>query len=271
MSGEANDPKGNANAAVEHADGSSRSKVIEDTKGVESEGCREGASKRESVDEVDGSAGRGTGPADMSNELMEFIAVSIEPEDLGSGEILCMYLGGMWMRADDANRPGNGADGSSYQTDGSTGQTDASNASNGPEMAGMSCGEGAGTYLGTGDAKRDGDKTDGIGSHTDLPTGHGDIPSVANDMNISANDRRNIRMRQNESRTRNSLCTLENETSKHATRWRRVSAAGVDVYIPWNAPIEALGRTFEFGEADSRDEAIAPSLEGERAGDGDGR
>ena len=35
-------------------------------------------------------------------------------------------------------------------------------------------------------------------------------------------------------------------------------------------PVEALGRTFAFGEAESGDEAIAPSVEGERAGDDDG-
>ena len=45
------------------------------------------------------------------------------------------------------------------------------------------------------------------------------------------------------------------------------------MYAPWNAPVEALGtanRTFAFGEVESRDEAIAPSVESERAGDGDG-
>ena len=42
------------------------------------------------------------------------------------------------------------------------------------------------------------------------------------------------------------------------------------MYLPWNVPVEALGQTFEFREVESRDKAIAPSLEGEIAGDGDG-
>ena len=34
--------------------------------------------------------------------------------------------------------------------------------------------------------------------------------------------------------------------------------------------MEALGRTFEFGQVEGGDEAIAPSVEGKRACDGDG-
>ena len=59
-------------------------------------------------------------------------------------------------------------------------------------------------------------------------------------------------------------------TSGSTYRWRRVSINKIDVYLPWNVPVEALGQTFEFGEVESRDKAIAPSLEGEIAGDGDG-
>ena len=42
------------------------------------------------------------------------------------------------------------------------------------------------------------------------------------------------------------------------------------MYLPWNAPVEALGRTLAFGEVESGDEVIAPSVEGERACDGNG-
>ena len=62
----------------------------------------------------------------------------------------------------------------------------------------------------------------------------------------------------------------ENTTPKPADRWRKVSAEEINVYIPWDAPVEALGRMFEFGQVEGRDEAIAPSVEGERACDGDG-
>ena len=75
-------------------------------------------------------------------------------------------------------------------------------------------------YLGAGDAKRDEDKTDGVGSHTDLPTGHGDVLSIANDVNISANIRRNIRTHQMDSRMRNSQYAIKIATPDPASRWR---------------------------------------------------
>ena len=42
------------------------------------------------------------------------------------------------------------------------------------------------------------------------------------------------------------------------------------MYIPYNAPIAIPRRRIVFGRPESRDEAIEPSVEGERAGDGDG-
>ena len=95
-SSEATNLKGNANVfntAIEHADGSDESTKTTNTKDIESEGCEGSMDERASVDKVDGDASHGTGPADMSNELMEFVAVSIEPEDLGSGGIPCVCLG----------------------------------------------------------------------------------------------------------------------------------------------------------------------------------
>ena len=65
----------------------------------------------------------------------------------------------------------------------------------------------------------------------------------------------------------------KNGMLKPTVRWRRVSPGDGDVYVLWNAPIEALGRTFEFGQAESGVEAIAPIVEGETvegAGNGDG-
>jgi len=41
------------------------------------------------------------------------------------------------------------------------------------------------------------------------------------------------------------------------------------VYIPYNAPIAIPRRRIVFGRPESGDEAIEPSVEGERAGDGD--
>ena len=43
------------------------------------------------------------------------------------------------------------------------------------------------------------------------------------------------------------------------------------MHVPQNAPTEVLSQMFVFGQPESRDEVIAPSLKGERIGDGDGR
>ena len=42
------------------------------------------------------------------------------------------------------------------------------------------------------------------------------------------------------------------------------------MYLPWNTPVEVLGRMLAFGEVESRDEGIVPrDVEGERVGIGD--
>ena len=69
---------------------------------------------------------------------------------------------------------------------------------------------------------------------------------------------------------RDSLHKPKNGMPKCTYRWRKVSAGDGDVYVPWNVPIEVLGRTFEFRRLESGVEAIVLSnIEGERAGDGD--
>jgi len=64
---------------------------------------------------------------------------------------------------------------------------DASNTSNKAETAGISHGEGAGMYLGVGDAKHVVHAMDGIGSHTDASSGHMDVPCVEVDTITPAN------------------------------------------------------------------------------------
>ena len=141
---------------------------------------------------MDGNAGRGTGPVDMSNELTEFVAVSIKPEDLGSGEILCVYLGGMRMHADDMDGPGHGTDVSKGLPDGTGAQMDTSNASNEPEMAIVSHSEGAGMYLGARDVKHIIEVTDGIGNHADTSSGCGNVLSVETHMIKPENKMANV-------------------------------------------------------------------------------
>ena len=72
----------------------------------------------------------------------------------------------------------------------------------------------------------------------------------------------------------------EIETSKRSRQWKGVSAEGVDIYLPWDAPVEVPSRTFAFGQVEGAEEAIALNVErageaiapnvGERAGDGGG-
>ena len=57
----------------------------------------------------------------------------------------------------------------------------------GTETTGISCGEGADTYLGVGDVKCGIDEADGIGSHVGTSTGYRDLPSVKTDAETTEN------------------------------------------------------------------------------------
>ena len=96
--------------------------------------------------------------------------MSIKSESLGDSEIPRVYLGGMRIRADDANHPGNGADASSYQADRSRAWMDTLNMSNSAETAVMGHREGADTYLGIRGTTHAVHETDGVRSHTDMPS-----------------------------------------------------------------------------------------------------
>ena len=262
----------------------------------------------------------GVGPADVPNES----------ETPDGGNIPCVCLGATHWRADNVNGPGIQTDGSNGQADASRGQTDALTMSNRAETVRMRHGEGAGTYLGAGDAKRDVKQTDGVGSHADTSSGHSDVPSVETDADTTANapqivrtprkkikppdspsrstrrapdepnafgdatntstirtdghnagneketavnETKNVRTCQIDPKTQNLPNTPENGTPKSSYRWRKVSVDNIDAYVPRSVPVEALGRTFAFGEAQSGVKAIAPSIDGrdvkERASDGD--
>jgi len=80
-------------------------------------------------------------------------------------------------------------------------------------------------------------------------------------------------MCQNKSKMQVSPYMTEVMTPKPTSRWKQVSAGDGDVYILWSTPVEALGtasRRITFGQAESRDKPIVASVEGERAGDGNG-
>jgi len=219
-SGETNDSKGNANAsnaAVEHADGSSRSKEAGDTMENKSEGCEGGASERTSIDELeavveccqqlcmaDGNPGRGVQPADVPNESDPLVTRSVEPYvENGKTSVRVHFRGASWC-TDDTNGAGHGVDGLTGETDVSRGSTDMLGASNRAETAGISYGEGAGTYLGVRDAKRVVNATDGVRSRTDASTGPTDVPSVDTDAVTTANATETVKTSRNEQKLLNS-------------------------------------------------------------------
>ena len=72
------------------------------------------------------------------------------------------------------------------------------------------------------------------------------------------------------SRTQDSPEMNETATPKPTRRWRKVSIDDGDVYLPLNAPIMIPCRNFVFGQPESGEMAIAPNVEGEKAGDSDG-
>jgi len=189
-SGEASDPKSSentSNAAVEHADGSYERLGLVNFDGVESEGCGGGTSADACVDKTDSSPGREVESMDTPNKSDTLVIVSIELEAPNGGGILHVRLGRTRLRACHADRLGNGADASRGRADELRGLADALNASNGAEIAGMSDGEGAGTYLGVRDAKRVVNATDGIGSRMDVLTRPTDVSSVEMDAYSTAN------------------------------------------------------------------------------------
>ena len=206
--------------------------------GIESEGCASGMDEWACVDEVDSNAGCGIKPADSPNELTEFIALSIELEDLGSSDTPRVYLGSTRMRMGDANGPGRGTDAWRGQMDRSNGRTDTLSVSNHAETACVSHREGAETYLGAGGMKCPVHETDGVEGHADASSGHPDVSSVETDARISANEPESVSIPREKAKPPNSPVGPENGTPKRSSRWSKVSRGDVDVYAPRDVPIE---------------------------------
>jgi len=114
------------------------------------------------------------------------------------------------------------------------------------------------------------DAPNGCGSHADASSRRTDAYCVGNDTQTAANEAESVRTRRMGSKTQNSPVAHGIVTAKRPRRWKMVSVEEVHVYVPWNASIETASRNFVFGRVESGDEGIAPNVEGERAGDGDG-
>ena len=168
---------------------------------------------------------------------------------------------------------GNHADASSGHTHVPCVETDAISTANATEIVSTPRKRAKSPDSPSGAAKRTADVPNGSGSHADASSVHTDTHCDGNGRETAGNEAERVRMHQNSSRTRNSPSTREIATAKRARRWKRVSTAEGDVYVPRNAPVAAIetaNRNIVFGRPDSGDEAIAPSVEGERAGEGDG-
>ena len=119
-------------------------------------------------------------------------------------------------------------------------------------------------------AKRLPDEPNGCGNHADRSIVCMDTYSVGNDVGMAENETKNVRTSQIDPKTQNSPYAPENRTPERTSRWRRVSVGDGDVYVPPIALIGTTSRNFVFGRVESGDEAIAPSVEGGKAGAGDG-
>ena len=307
VSGEVRDLRGSANApnaTPECVHRPSESRETEDVEGVESEGHEGGTSERASVDEAIVKCCQQLCMADTPNEPDVLVTRSMESESPNSGETPRVRLGSVHWPADDANGLGSRTEMSEGQTEMSRAQTDALNThktdgieshvdgsigrrdtpsvqtdtlkpANATEIVRTPQKRKKPPNLPSETASRTPDEPNGIGDRTDGSSVHTDTHTVANATETAANDSRNIRTRQNDQKTRNSPTAHEIERPKPTYQRKRVGTGDGDVYVPWNAPVEALGRAFVFGrlesaceEIESGEQAIAPSVEGKRAGDG---
>ena len=116
------------------------------------------------------------------------------------------------------------------------------------------------------------DKPDGCRNHMNPPSMHTDVHSIGNERETPANETDNVKTHQRIEKLQNSPNAHRIAMPKHAYQWRKVSTGNIDVYTPWNVPIEVLGRTFAFGQPEGREEAIAPrDVEGNGNRDGNDR
>jgi len=114
------------------------------------------------------------------------------------------------------------------------------------------------------------DEPNGCGSHADGSSAHTHAYCIGNNTQTAANEAESVRTRRMGSKMQNSPVVHGIVTAKRPRRWRMVSVEEVHMYVPWNASIETASQNFVFGRVESRDEAIVPNVEGERAGNGDG-
>ena len=110
-------------------------------------------------------------------------------------------------------------------------------------------------------------------SHSEDPNtfrNHTDMHSAETDAHAAANDAKDVRKGQNCSKPQNSLKSPENGMPKSTRRRRIVSIDDINIYVPWNTPVEVPGRMFAFGRFEGGDQGMAVRNVEQRAGDSDG-
>ena len=231
-------------------------------------------SSRSWTDRSRGQADESKGWADESRGSTDASSMSngSETDKISNGKGAGTYLG-----VGDTKHIVHATDGVRSQTDVSTGhgevpniQTDAIKPVNKPENISIPPEKAKPPDLPVKTVKRTPDEPNGLGNQTDGSSVRTDIHSIGNERQTAENNAKNVRTRQTVEKTQDSPYTAEIEPSKHPRRWRRVSADDISVYLPGNMPVEALDRTFAFGQLESGETAIAPNVEGKRACNGDG-
>ena len=119
-------------------------------------------------------------------------------------------------------------------------------------------------------ARQRSDEPNACRNLTDRSGERASVHSVANETETPANGMERVRTRRNGSKSRNSPNTRKTATPELTSHCKRVSAGGIIVYIPLNAPIDDSSRMFVFGRVEGGEEAIAPKVIDETAGNGDG-
>ena len=85
------------------------------------------------------------------------------------------------------------------------------------------------------------DEPDSCGNPVDTSNVHTDMHSVGVGTETAEKEVENVRTPRNRQKTQNTPNAREIAMPEPISRWKRVSVDDVDVYLPWNAPVEALG------------------------------
>ena len=112
------------------------------------------------------------------------------------------------------------------------------------------------------------DESNRLRDHTDTLTVHTDMHSIGYEMETAGKETECVSMCRNGQKMQSSPDMIETKLPECTNHWRKVSVDDGDMYVPWNVPVEALGQMLTFGQPVRGDEAIAPVVKSERAGDG---